>query len=147
DIELAGTVLVDRMEIQNVLGADLGPGYAVVKMKATPKAAKPIHISPDDFTLLSRKDGERSPALAPGQIAGGGGVVVKEGAKLTVGTETNHLSYGGIGVARPRKAPSGGDSAAPGKDTPEKPNQEADNPLLAALKSKALADAETAKPA
>ena len=32
-------------------------------------------ISPDDFTIISRKDGQRSVALSPGQIAGTGALI------------------------------------------------------------------------
>src|SRR3954469_14422712 len=70
DIELVGTVLLDRAQIQQELGADLGPGFVAVKIKVTPKAGRPLHISPDDFTLISRKDGEQSGAISPHQIAG-----------------------------------------------------------------------------
>src|SRR5713226_200492 len=72
DIELTGGVIIDHDEIHQALGADLGAGYVVVRMKATPKTEEPLRISPDDFTLVSRKDGEKSAALSPTQIAGRG---------------------------------------------------------------------------
>jgi hypothetical protein len=153
DIELAGTVLVDRMEIQEVLGADLGAGYAVVRMKATPKAEKPIRISPDDFTLLSRKDGERSPALVASQIAGRGAMVVKPGRQLTgLGTQSNGPIWGGIGTGQPRRMPGNGGStgnssveSGTAEASIDKESHAAENPLLAPLKAKGLADAETNK--
>ncbi len=74
DIDLTASVLVTRDEIQEALGADIGAGYVVVRVKATPKTEQPLRIGPDDFTVISRKDGQRSPlALAPNRIAGSGG--------------------------------------------------------------------------
>src|SRR5260370_4717217 len=154
DVELAGTVLVDRMEIQDVLGADLGAGFAVVRMKATPKAERPIRISPDDFTLLSRKDGERSPALAPSQIAGRGAMVVKQGKQLTgLGTQSNGAIWGGSGTQQPRRLPGHGGStgnasveSGTAEATIDKESHAAENPLLGPLKAKGMADAETNKP-
>jgi hypothetical protein len=99
DVELAGTVLLDRQAIQDAVGADLGPGYVVVRMTVTPKAGKPLRISPDDFLLLSRKDGDRSPALDPAQFGGGkGGLVVKAAAQQPGGdgTRTNGPIWGGV---------------------------------------------------
>jgi len=155
DIELAGTVLVERAEIQSALGADLGAGYAVVQIKVTPKAERPIQISADDFTLLSRKDGERSPALSASQIAGRGAMVVKQGKQLSgLGVSSNGPIWGGIGTSQPRKLPGNGGAAGGGPvesgkadASIDKETQATENPLLAPLKAKGLADAETNKPA
>src|SRR5437879_9371834 len=46
DIELTGSVIIDRDEIHQALGADLGAGYVVARMKATPKTEQPLRISP-----------------------------------------------------------------------------------------------------
>src|SRR5580698_5762970 len=72
DIDLTASVLVDRSEIEQAVGVDLGAGYLAVRMKATPKTDKPLRIGPDDFTMVSRKDGQRSQALTPNEIAGHG---------------------------------------------------------------------------
>jgi hypothetical protein len=154
DIELVGTVILDRQEIQSALGADLGAGYAVVQIKATPKAEHPIQISSDDFTLLSRKDGEKAPALSPSQIAGRGAMVVKQGKQLTgLGTSSNGPIWGGIGTSQPRRFPGKGNGA--GNSSVESGTADAsidkeshapENPLLAPLKAKGLAEAETNKP-
>ena len=48
------------------------PGYIVVRIKVEPRMLQAIRISADDFTLVSRKDGERSDALLPSQIGGPG---------------------------------------------------------------------------
>ena len=99
DIELVGTPIIDRAEITQTVGEDMGMGYIVVKMRVTPKTEKPLYVSLDDFTIISHKDGQRSEALAPGQIAGKGALVVKRAAEQPggVGTATNGPIWAGVG--------------------------------------------------
>lgn len=130
DIELNGSVILDREEIRQALGADLGAGYIVVRMKATPKTEKPLRVGPDDFTIISRKDGQKSEALSPTQIAGSGALVVKS-------TELGGGLGGSPGTAR-ISVPSGVKAV-----TSDKADQ---SPLLAALKEKILPDRETQEP-
>jgi len=140
DIELSGSVIVDRDEIHQALGADLGAGYVLVRMKAVPKTEKPLRVGPDDFTLISRKDGEKSEALSPTQIAGRGALVVK-----STGRSEGGRSFGGFG---------GGLGSSPGtagisvpSDVKVVTNDKNDqSPLLAALKEKAMPDRETQEP-
>jgi hypothetical protein len=156
DIELVGKVLVDRAEVQQALGADLGPGYVAVRMKITPKIGRPMRISPDDFTLLSRKDGERSSALAPSQIAGRGALVVRAAARQPggLGTQTNGPVWGGIGGAQPRRLPgNGGNLGTAGsvesgtaEATVDAEKNAPENPLLAVLAAKGIPDIETKDP-
>ncbi len=98
DLDLTGSVLLEPQEIHQALGADLGPGYVLVRIKVTPKTDDALHISPDDFTLLSRKNGDRCQALAPSQIAGKGALVVKPAAQQPGGedTRTNGPLWGGV---------------------------------------------------
>src|ERR1700720_319121 len=99
DLDLTGALLLERPAIQDAVGADLGPGYVVVHITAMPKAGKPLRLSPDDFLLLSRKNGDRSPALDPAQFGGGsGGLVVKAAAQQPGGdgTRTNGPIWGGV---------------------------------------------------
>lgn len=126
DIELAGTVLTDPQEIQQAVGAALGPGYVVVRLKATPKNENGLRVSPDDFTLLSRKDGQRCPALSPGEIAGQAALVVKPAAEQPGGdgTRTNGPIWAGVST----QIGKGGS---------------ANEPLRAALEGKILPDKET----
>ena len=69
DIDLQGTALVTPADIRQALGGNdlAGPnvdsGMIVVRIKVTPKSPKAMRVGPDDFSLLSRKNGERSPAL------------------------------------------------------------------------------------
>jgi hypothetical protein len=147
NIELVGSVIIDRQEIQQALGADLGAGYVVARMKVTPKTEKPLRISSDDFTMVSGKDGQRCSALDPGQIAGKGALVVKRAATQPggAGTRTNGPIWGGIG---PIQGGSGNHQAA---DAPVDPHLESgkdqkDNPLLAVLKAKVVPDTESLEP-
>ena len=98
DLDIAGTVLLERAAVQDVAGADLGTGYVVVRISATPKAGKPLRIGPDDFVLLNRKNGDRSPALDPAQFGSSGGLVVKKADKQPGGdgTTTNGPLWSGV---------------------------------------------------
>lgn len=146
DIELAGSVIIDPAEMNQALGADLGKGYVMVRMKVTPKTDKPLHVSPDDFTIVSRKDGQRSAALEPGQIAGKGALVVKAAANQPggEGTMTNGPIWGGIaGISRGSRAGNTG-AADAGVDTKvDNESKSKDNPLLGTLKAKQLPDKDT----
>ena len=86
NVDLAGTAIIDAKEIEQVLGAPMGPGYIVVRIKITPRTLGPLRISADDFTLVSRKDGEHSDALEPGQIGGTANLILK--------SKTTHSSAG-----------------------------------------------------
>jgi hypothetical protein len=145
DIDLAGTVMLERQEVQQALGGDLGQGYVIVHIKVTPKADAGLRVSPDDFTLLSRKDGERSPALEPSQIGGKGALIVRPAAEQPGGdgTRTNGPIWGGVTIrAGANKKASGlGDAPEPKID-----NSIEESPLLGTLKQKMLPETETKKP-
>jgi hypothetical protein len=145
DIDISGTVFLERQEVQQAVGVDLGPRYVVVRIKVAPKADAGLRVGPDDFTLLSRKDGERSPALEPSQIFGKGELVVKAAQTQPGGdgTRTNGPVWGGVTVragSNKKKAES--------EDTPEPKldNTIEENPTIAVLKEKILPDIETKKP-
>jgi hypothetical protein len=132
-VALAGTVMLDRVEIRDALGTDLGPGYALVRIKVTPKTDEALRVSPDDFTLLSRKDGDRGGALDPNQIAApGGALIVKPAARQPGGdgTRTNGPIWGGVTV----------------RASDKKATNTENNPLLNALNEKMLHDGETKMP-
>jgi hypothetical protein len=148
DIELVGSLIIDRDEIKQALGADMGAGYVVARMKVTPKTEKPLRISPDDFTIVSRKDGQRTVALSPGQIAGKGALVVKAAAEQPggLGTMTNGPIWGGIGMGRGGGGNSKGTPSGTVEATQTKSSDDKDNPLLAVLKAKVLPDTESLEP-
>jgi uncharacterized protein (DUF1684 family) len=143
-LDLSGTALILRNDIQLALdGPGLPIGYMAVRVKITARQGEPLRISPDDFTLLSRKDGQRSSALTPHQIAGGGTVlVVKPAAEQPRGdgTTVNGPVWGGVSVARKRSSTTTTDDASVKTGTAEE-----DSPLLKVLTEKALPDKEIDK--
>jgi hypothetical protein len=124
DIDLAGSVILDAKEIEQVLGAPMDAGYIVVRIKVTPRTLGALRISADDFTLVSRKDGERSDALMPGQIGGQANLILK--------SKTTHSSAG-VSETTVNVTPIEG-KAAPA------------SPLQKILESKILPDKETKEP-
>lgn len=129
DIDVVGHVFLESTEIQQVLGVPLEPGYVVVRVKVTPRMLQAIRISSDDFTLVSRKNGERSPALAPNQIAGSADLVLKrETTRTTVGVDPVKTTSSSM-----KAAPDGAKNAS-------------NNSLMKILEAKILADTETKEP-
>ena len=126
NIDLSGTVFVDPKDIQQLLGAPMDPGYIVVRIKVEPRMLQAIRISADDFTLISRKDGERSDALVPGQIGGPANLILK--------SKTTYDGSPGVSSTAVGVTPA----------TTKKPA--AENPLLKVLESRMLADKETKEP-
>ena len=125
NIELTGTLLIDPAQIRDAVGSDLGPGIVVARVKASNKTGDPMRIGPDDFSLLSRKDGDRGDALAPAELAGGSALILKRDKAARGWAQiTNQPGFTGVG----------------GMSKSDKPVDEA---LLAALKSKQMPDQET----
>lgn len=125
NIELAGTLLIDPVQIRDAVGSDLGPGIVVARVKASNKTGDPMRIGPGDFSLLSRKDGDRGDALAPAELAGGSALIVKRDTAARGWAHiTNQPGFTGVG----------------GMSKADKPVDEA---LLATLKSKEMPDQET----
>ena len=125
NIELTGTLLMDSADIHQALGSDLDPGIIVARVKASNKTGEPMRIGPDDFVLVSRKNGDRGGALAPGQLAGGSALIVKrDHTGRDWAQQTNQPGFTGVG----------------GMTKTDKP---VDTTLLETLKSKQLPDQET----
>jgi hypothetical protein len=140
DVDLEGSVILNHDEIFNAIGADIGEGYVVVRMKVIPKGDKPLRIGPDDFMVICRKDGQRSAALSPSEIAGKGAMVVKHG---TADGSKSSWGVGGIGA---------GLGSSPGtvqrdviKGTQIDDNAK-ESPALGPLAAKILPDKETKTP-
>jgi hypothetical protein len=124
-LDVDATLLLEPSDMRDALGADLESGYTIVRVKVTPKG-DPLRVTPDDFTLLSRKDGDRAEALAPAQIGSKSALTVKRDTRgREWAQQTNQQGFSGIaGIKR--------DGA--GKD---------DAALMDALKAKILPDRET----
>jgi hypothetical protein len=139
-VDLEGSVILTHDEVTNAIGSDIGEGYVVVRMKVIPKGETPLRIGPDDFTMISRKDGQRSTALAPSEIAGKGAMVVKHG---TADGSKSSWGVGGMGA---------GVGSSPGtvqrdviKGTQIDDNAK-ESPALGPLAAKILPDKETKTP-
>jgi hypothetical protein len=140
DVDLEGSVILTHAEVTEAIGSDIGEGYVVVRMKVMPKTAAPLRVGPDDFTIISRKDGQKSQALAPSEIAGKGAMVVKHG---TADGSKSSWGVGGMGA---------GLGSSPGtvqrdviKGTQMDENAK-ESPALAPLTAKILPDRETKAP-
>jgi len=154
DVDIFATVLLDRQEIQQAIGAELPEGYVAVRVKVVPKADQALRVGTEDFTLISRKDGDRSPALEPEQITGQAGLILKAAAQQPsrMSTVSNGTIWGGV---RPTKSsPADADRDSDKKETEIAPQPEGGarentpeaNPLLAALKAKGIPEEESKKP-
>lgn len=130
NIDLHGTVFLEPNDIQQVLGAPMEPGYIVVRIKVEPRMLQAIRISADDFTLVSRKDGERSEALLPSRISGGG-------ANLILKSKTTYSGSPGVSSTAVNVSPGEGNKT---------PAKAPDGQVLKILESKMLADTETKEP-
>jgi hypothetical protein len=125
NIDLSGTVFIDSKDIERVIGTPMDPGYVVVRIRVEPRMIQAIRISPDDFTLVSRKDGERSDALAPSQIGGPANLILR--SKTTYAGSPG-VSNTAVGV------------------TPVEAKKEPESALIKVLESKMLAEKETKDP-
>ena len=125
NIDLSGTVYLDSKDIERVAGAPMDRGYVVVHIRVEPRMIQAIRISPDDFTLVSRKDGERSDALAPSQIGGPANLILRSKTTYDGSPGVSNTSVG-VTPVETQKAP--------------------ENPLIKLLESKMLANTETKDP-
>jgi hypothetical protein len=64
-LKIEATAITDPKLVAQEVGTMLGDGYIVVKLHLTPLGPDPLPLSPDDFTLVSRKNGEKGGALPP----------------------------------------------------------------------------------
>jgi len=130
NIDLAGTVFIESKDIQQILGTTLDPDYIVVHIKVEPRMSEAIRISADDFTLVSRKDGERSEALEPGQIGGAANLILK--------SKTTYAGSAGVSSTSVNVAPAAA-KTGPAESASTKR-------LESLLQSKMLKDTETKEP-
>ena len=157
-IEIQAAAMLDKDQIRQELGSDLGGEIVVVRVTVRPVSDKPIPVSLDDFYLLSDKDGQRAQPYAPSQIAGSSTLVVTpQGAKGGgIGGANNGPIWGGIPgtTTAPQRLPGSGGSAGSttsGVDSGveakvENKKDEKPNPLLAVLKQKVLPEKEITDP-
>jgi hypothetical protein len=142
-VEIQASLMLDREQIKQALGSDLGGNFIVVKMRVRPLTDKPWKIDRDDFLLLDGNLGQRSTPYAPSQIAGNSSLVVtQEGTHAGVGAgrPTWGIGLGGGGMG------SGTTSTQQAKVTVQESDKKEDTPLLKTLKEKVLPETEITDP-
>jgi hypothetical protein len=136
-LKISATATLDRDEIKQELGYDLGADIAIVRVTLHTVSDKPIQVSHDDFLLVSSKDGQRSQPYEPGQIAGADSLTVTQNGTKQAAARRPGLTIGGFG---------GGIGTGQATQTPDLKTQashdDKPNPLLAVLVEKILPEKE-----
>jgi hypothetical protein len=141
-VDIAATVLEDRQSCTEAIGSDPGMDIIVVKLRFHVKGDNKISLWKDDFTLLSGKDGQRSQPLAPSEIAGHMSLIVTENGVRSASGPSHRPSFGGIGLGGQMGGVGNSAPATQAEAKIEDKSQEPENPVLAVLKEKAIAEKE-----
>jgi hypothetical protein len=137
------------------MGIDLGEGFIVVKIRATPQTLQALRVSADDFTLVSRKNGEKSGAMSPHAIAGSVGMVIADPRAQSgqgIGSRSNPTNMpvpvGGMPVGMPTNGGGIGNTGSVQEGTVEArmERRATEDPRLPFLEAKAFHDTETKEP-
>ncbi len=141
-IDVEATISLGEEAVAQKLGADPGPGVALLEVRVTPKTDKPVEISPDDFILLAYDDGERSKPFDPAELAGNGALVVKATPNGNVSRTSGFGGLGPIGMGSGPEAGRKKETLSSKMDTSVEGNKK----LLRLLKEKQFPQKETADP-
>jgi hypothetical protein len=141
-LDISVSAPLDKDQIKQELGSDLGDDIIAIRLTARPVSDKPVQLSLDDFLLVSGKDGQRSEPFAPGQLAGSDSLAVTQNGmrKSGLGDHRPTIGFGGFGVGT-----SGTAAATPDVKVKET-RDDKENPLLAALNAKTLPEKEITEP-
>ncbi len=135
-LKISAGAILDRDQIKQELGYDLGADIIVLHVTLHTVSDKPVQVSHDDFLLMSDKDGQRSEPFEPGQIAGADSLTVTP-TGMRKGGRGPGLMIGGLGGG------IGSGSSNPNPDLKvESKRDEKQNPLLEVLKEKILPEKE-----
>lgn len=150
-VELTGSIASGKDAAAKLLGMDPGMDLIVVDLTLVPKNDGKIKIDRDNFVLISRRDGQRSQALHPSQIAGSGGLVVSSrgpGGASGMVNQSRGPIWGGVpGTGgRPRRVGGDGEASVPidpgGTTATAAKDNSGESPLLTTLREKELPIAE-----
>jgi hypothetical protein len=147
-VEISANVLLDKDEIRqaigpDIAGSDLGGNVIVVRVTVRPLGDDPVKVWLDDFTLLSDKDGQRSAAFEPSQIAGAGAIIVKDAQN----GKSRSTVVGGLGGGMIGGPSTGNGASLPSADIEVKDAKDnTDSPLLVALRQKVLPEKAVTEP-
>lgn len=139
-VEITATPILDREEIKELVGSDLGGHYVLMNVTVTPKFGKEIDVRRDDFMLKTDKDGDRTKPFVASQIAGKGALVVSEKAAGTsggpqFGSPYDYPAYsGGVG---------GGPTQVTEAQAKMQNSSKGDSPLLKVLNEKIMPEKKT----
>jgi hypothetical protein len=151
-VAIAATLHTGKEAIRQELGANLPEDFIVVSVRVAPKGSQSLEVNRDDFLLRSDKDGQKCQPFAPTQIAGPSALVISQGGgRGGLMSEDRGPVWGGIGGGRPRRM--GGEGAAVGNvdagsaqaGFSSDPKRQED-PVLAALRQKALPEKSASEP-
>jgi hypothetical protein len=159
EITIEAKAYLDRDSMKSVLGQDPGENILIVEVQLVPAAGKKIDIQRDDFLLRSDRDGQKSQALHPSQIAGSSVLVISSrgGTQGTPMSEQRRVPFGVPGIpgmggpmSLPGNGPPTGGSATADTSSADASAEEGDknkpNPLLDALNKKVLPEGEITEP-
>ena len=109
-VEMKADLYLAYDEVFQAVGAEVPKGIVAVKVSIKPRGNEKIRLDPDDFQLLSYKDGQRSAPYTPTQIAGSTTIQLKASERSTIGIGqvSNGPVWGGLGGSRPRELPGNG---------------------------------------
>jgi hypothetical protein len=157
DVQISATLYADKDSVRGVLGSDLNGHYVVLNVTVTPRWERELDLRRDDFLLRTDKDGERTTPFAPSQIAGKGVLVISQtagGGGAVMGEDRGPVFGGGYPGSIGGRGRLGGDGGGIGnagtvvenQATVRDTDKDSDNPLLATLKEKILAEKKTDQP-
>jgi hypothetical protein len=153
-LEMSARLIEDREEAKRLLGVPAGAGLVLVEVQANSIEDTEVDIHPDDFTLVSARDGQKSQPFAPEQLASTAVIVVnrKSAAGPAVATQPQGPVMGPGGPTLPgtRSGIGGGGASGPGEvsatvQTGRPGRDPALEQLLKALKENELPPRVTAK--
>lgn len=154
-VDIVAAAINGRDQVKAALGVDPETEMIAIDVKLSPKGDRSLTISRDDFTLISRRDGQKCGAMHPSQIAGNSVMIVSSTAPGAGGGMIGNRRgpiWGGMPGTSDRPRRLGGDDEATGSVTPGETKAtisdsgKKDNPVLAALKSKELPQGKTSEP-
>ena len=154
---IEATAYIDKASIAEAVGGGgLDTGIVVVAVKITPPEGKKLSINRDDFLLRSDRSGERSTPYSPAQIAGSSTMRISSRTVGVGGVQSQNTEpvWGGLGGGRGRMPGMGNQGVGNGTATVSEANatldeasgEQKENPLLATLKEKILAEKEISEP-
>jgi hypothetical protein len=148
-LEISAKLYTDKDDIKRILGSDLDGYFTLVDVRMAPKSGSKLAVTRDDFVLRSDKDGQRASPFHPSQIAGRDVLVVSTTSGGSISAENGGTVWGrptgGPPVRTGTDGPTMGNSAS-GSHASSAAGKTPEDPVLAALKEKVLAEKEISEP-